>query len=108
MSYRDVIESRGYEHAPADAPVVIRYGTYDINAMAIDTDDEERAITFLTSGPVTLEFAHLLEIDPNELVEILNYTVYVESPDGEGCFEAEDVFIDVMNNGQEVFVIFTD
>ena len=108
MIYRDIIESSGYEHASANASIMVRYGTYDINVMAIDTDDEEKTVTFLTNGPIPLEFAHLLEIDPNELADILDYTVYVDSPDGGDYFEAEDVFLDVIDDGQEIFVIFTD
>lgn len=108
MIYRDIIESSGYEHASANAPIMIRYDTYDINVMAIDTDDEEKTVTFLTNGPIPLEFAHLLEIDPNELADILDYTVYVDSPDGEAPLEAKDVFLDTDEGDREIFVIFTD
>ena len=50
MIYRDIIESSGYEHASANASIMVRYGTYDINVMAIDTDDEEKYSCTCTAG----------------------------------------------------------
>ena len=112
MIYRDIIESRSYEYAAPDTPIVIRFGSYDVDVTGFDIDNDEKEVTFLTCGGNFLEIRDLLEIDNDELAEILDHTVYVESLDGGEYFEADDVYTDIHTSASgetlEIFVIFSD
>ena len=102
MIFRDIIESRSYEYAAPDTPLVTRCDETDGAVTDIRFDDEGNVTIVSDGNGQALTVADIIEIDPDVLSDILECELFVELSDG-SVFSAADVFGDVGADG-ELFV----